>query len=397
MSKIKRILITILCLVGLGLSIELCVVYFNANFVENAAPSICAINDAVDCDSVAKTTYSQFWGIPLSLWGVFLYLFILFMTFVDKLKNLSLLGFLKVFKNQTSYIFCVSLLAFCLSMILGTISIVKINSICVFCFLTYLVDLLIALTSKNWGKGIFYELKNSINDFIEAIKVKAYALAFLSVVLVFICCIDYFILSNVLTPQVKQVQEMKQYFKNYEKLADKNILGPEDADVVIKEYIDFNCGGCFLVNLYIHRIIDEFENVKVIQYNLPLEKVCNPNMLYEGHKNSCLKASYALAAENQNKYWEMSDVLFSKSPNSEKEIIEQARLLDFDIKKLKTDANGEEVKNKISELIGNADAESIEGTPTLIIGVKHYVGVTNFEDFKKIIIENGGKQKQINE
>ncbi len=397
MSKIKRILITILCLVGLGLSIELCVVYFNANFVENAAPSICAINDAVDCDSVAKTTYSQFWGIPLSLWGVFLYLFILFMTFVDKLKNLPLLGFLKVFKNQTSYIFCVSLLAFCLSMILGTISIVKINSICVFCFLTYLVDLLIALTSKNWGKGIFYELKNSINDFIEAIRVKAYALAFLSVVLVFICCIDYFILSNVLTPQVKQVQEMKQYFKNYEKLADKNILGPEDADVVIKEYIDFNCGGCFLVNLYIHRIIDEFENVKVIQYNLPLEKVCNPNMLYDGHKNSCLKASYALAAENQNKYWEMSDILFSKSPNSEKEIIEQARLLDFDIKKLKTDANGEEVKNKISDLIGNADAESIEGTPTLIIGVKHYVGVTNFEDFKKIIIENGGKQKQINE
>lgn len=397
MSKIKRILITILCLVGLGLSIELCVVYFNANFVENAAPSICAINDAVDCDSVAKTTYSQFWGIPLSLWGVFLYLFILFMTFVDKLKNIPLLGFLKVFKNQTSYIFCVSLLAFCLSMILGIISIVKINSICIFCFLTYFVDLLIALTSKNWGNGIFYELKNSINDFIEAIKVKSYALAFLSIVLVFICCLDYFILSNVLTPQVKQVQEMRQYFKNYEKLADKNILGTENADVVIKEYIDFNCGGCFLVNLYIHRIIDEFENVKVIQYNLPLEKVCNPNMLYEGHKNSCLKASYALAAENQNKYWEMSDVLFSKSPNSEKEIVEQARLLDLDIKKLKIDANGEEIKNKISDLIGNADAEGVEGTPTLIIGVKHYVGVTNFEDFKKIIIENGGKQKQINE
>ena len=170
MTKGKRIGITILSLIGLALSIELCIVFYNANFVPDAAPSICAISETMDCDSVAKTSYSQFLGIPLALWGLCLYLFFLFMTYVDKLKNIKFLGFLNVFKNPTSYIFCVGILSFTISMVLAGISVLKINSICIFCFMTYIVDLLIALTAKNWGSGALFELKNSINDFVEAIK-----------------------------------------------------------------------------------------------------------------------------------------------------------------------------------------------------------------------------------
>ena len=105
MNKNKIIAITILSLIGLALSIELCIVFYNANFATNATPSICAINDAFDCDSVAKTQYSQFLGVPLSIWGVILYLFFLFMTYVDKIKKIKFLGFLNVFKNNLSLIY----------------------------------------------------------------------------------------------------------------------------------------------------------------------------------------------------------------------------------------------------------------------------------------------------
>ena len=172
MNKTKRILIILLCLLGLALSVELCLVYYNANFVESAKPSICAINDMFDCDSVARTQYSQFLGVPLSLWGIILYVFVLFLTFVDKLQKIKFLGILKVFKNQTSYIFCISLLSFCISMTLAGISIFKINSVCIFCLMTYCIDLIIALVAKDWGHGILWELKNSIIDFIDALKNK---------------------------------------------------------------------------------------------------------------------------------------------------------------------------------------------------------------------------------
>lgn len=261
MTKTKRILIVLLALIGLALSIELCVVYYNANFAVDAAPSICAINDMMDCDSVAKTSYSQFLGVPLSLWGVILYIFFLFMSFVDKIKNIRFLGFLEVFKNPASYIFCIALFSFIMSMILGGISVFKINSICIFCFMTYFIDLLIAIISKTKGISILKEVKISINDFIEAIKVKKYAISFVIVMSIFAGILLFTYQTNILSPQTAEQIEMKKYFKNYDSITDGNTMGPKEADVIIHEYIDYNCGGCFLANLYLHRIVMEFENV----------------------------------------------------------------------------------------------------------------------------------------
>lgn len=394
MTKNKRIWVSILCLIGLALSIELCVVYYNANFVQDAAPSICAISDKMDCDGVAKTAYSQFFGVPLSLWGVFLYLFILFMTFVDKIKKMPLLGFLQVFKNQQSYIFCLSSLAFVLSMCLACISIFKIDSICLFCLMTYVVDLAIALTTKDWNSGLLFELKNSINDFRDAIKVPRYAISFIAVVSLFVGALYVTTNSNILTPQL----ERQKLFKSMENSIKKaqysgNELGNPNADLVIHEYMDFNCGGCFIAHLYLHRIVDEFENIRVVQHNLPLEKVCNHNVQHDGHKNSCLKAQYALAAKKQNKYWQMADIIYIDSPDDEKQILEAARLADFDIKKLKEDAHSREIADEIKASVADADAKEIYGTPTLIIGMKTILGVKQYPEFKKMIIEMGGREK----
>ena len=170
-------------------------------------------------------------------------------------------------------------------------------------------------------------------------------------------------------------------------------MGNPNADIVVQEFIDFNCGGCFLANLYLHRIINEFENVKVEQYLLPLEKSCNHNMQHEGHKNSCIKAKYALAAAKQNKYWQMSDIIFGENPEDEKELIEKARFLDLDIKKLKEDAHSDEVKQEITDSIKFADSRNINGTPTIFIGVRRILGVNSYPEFKQIIIEQGGKEK----
>ncbi len=397
MSKAKKIIILILCLIGLGLSLELCNVYYHANFAQSAAPSICAINDAFDCDSVAKTSYSQFLGIPLALWGILLYLFVLFMLFVDKLQNLKFLGFLKVFKNPLSYIFCISLLSFCISMVLGCISIFKINSVCIFCFMTYFIDLLIALTAKDWKGGIFKELKDSIFDFYEAIKVRRYAFWFIMLVLLAASILTYTTISNILAPQEAKRQELLKTIGEVRKYVNGNELGKTDADLIIHEYMDFNCGGCFIANIYLQRIVKEFENVKVIQHNIPLDITCNHNMKFSGHKNSCLKAYYAHAAAKQNKYWEMSDLIFGENPQTEKEIIEKARLLDFDIKKLKEDANSEEIKQEVKDSIAEADTKKIEGTPTMFIGIKQIVGVDSYPDFKQIVIEQGGREKANNE
>ena len=88
MTKSNKISVFILAVLGLFLSLELCKIYYDANFNQYALGSFCSVNDLIDCDGVAKTTYSQFLGVPLCLWGVLLYLFILLLFFsfgIDKL------------------------------------------------------------------------------------------------------------------------------------------------------------------------------------------------------------------------------------------------------------------------------------------------------------------------
>ena len=207
----------------------------------------------------------------------------------------------------------------------------------------------------------------------------------------------YTSVTNILSPQMQRINTMKTYFKNFKNITFENEMGPKDASLIIHEYIDFNCSACFMANLYLHRIVDEFENVKVIQHNLPLEKACNKNMQHDGHNTSCLKASYALAAKKQGRYWEMADILFGPNIENEKDIIQEARLIDYDIKKLKEDAYSENIKKELEESIADADSKFIDGTPTLFIGMKKVVGIGTYNELKRIIIQEGGKEKQNNE
>ena len=86
-------------------------------------------------------------------------------------------------------------------------------------------------------------------------------------------------------------------------------------------------------------------------------------------------------------------LLFIDSPEDEKEIIEQARLLDFDIKKLKQDANSEEIAKEVQNSIADADSKEISGTPTMYIGLKKQIGIGTYPEFKQMVIEQGGKEK----
>ena len=65
-SLIKTIFISILVFLGLLATIALAHIYYEANFDMYALSSFCSINDFIDCDGVARTTESQFFGVPLA-------------------------------------------------------------------------------------------------------------------------------------------------------------------------------------------------------------------------------------------------------------------------------------------------------------------------------------------
>ena len=163
----KKWAIAVVGLVGVITTIYLAVVYYKANFMVNAHASFCSINDFIDCDSVAKTKDSQFFGIPLALWGMFLYTFIGLMMGAKKLAQTKLFKFMEVFKNPYAYIAALGVISFTISMVLLCISLFQIKKLCIMCVLTYILDLLIGiLAMQDYTRKGFTEIfKISFYDF----------------------------------------------------------------------------------------------------------------------------------------------------------------------------------------------------------------------------------------
>ncbi len=390
----KTTVISVLALIGLVTTIKLAMIYYNANFNPYALASFCSVNDFIDCDGIAKTTESQFFGIPLAYWGLLLYSFIFLMLFVDKLKNIKFLKFLEVFKNPFSYIAALGVISFAISMILLCLSLFEIKKLCILCAFTYILNLLIGIAAAQ-GIGFKQAFKQSFFDFTDALKIKPYAIAFGAVVLIAASFLTYTSVSYVFAPQVKRQKEFKEFTqaKTNKYAVSGNLLGAENPKVVLHAYTDYRCPMCFAYNIMIHKLAKEFKDVKVVHHNMPLDTECNRYLRNEFHKGSCTMAKYAVAAEHQGKFWDMNNLLFEKQPNNEKEILELAKSLNLDLEKLQDDANSLDTMHKIQADIDEAYSNHINGTPSTIINGKPHVGMKPYSEFKKWLKDEGATEK----
>ena len=393
---VKKIIILILTLVGFITTVKLAIIYYNSNFNPYALPSFCSVNEFIDCDGIAKTNESQFFGVPLAYWGLFLYSFITMLLFAPKLKNFKLLRFLEVFKNPLEYIASLGIISFAISVTLLCVSLFEIKKLCVLCAFTYILNLLIVLVALDYKNGgVIKAFKTSVVDMIDGLKIKKYLVAFIVVMLAAAGFLTYTSLSYVFTPQVKANNEYKEFVtaKHNKYAVSGNLLGDSDAKVVIYAYTDYRCNICRVYNIMIHKVVKELKNIRIVHRNLPLDTECNKYLVQPFHVGSCMMARYAAAAEKQNKFWDINSLFFEKQPNTEEEILEIAKSLNLDIEKLKKDANSEEVKQRILSDIDEATSRGIAGTPSTVIGSNVYVGIRQYDEFKRMFMEAGAEKR----
>ncbi len=393
----KKIFIVFIAMIGFLTTIKLAIIYYESNFDPYALPSFCSVSEFIDCDGVAQTTHSQFFGIPLAYWGMFLYMFIIFLVFVDKLKNIKLFKFLEVFKNPLAYISALGFISFALSMVLAGISIFELKKICVLCVLTYFLNLLIAVVATDFKAGILNSFKLSIRDFIDALKVKQYLISFVIIALAGSGVLAYTTLSYCFTPQVKTINE----FKKYEKMqtdnpfkVNGNILGDKNGKLIVYIYTDYRCPICRTYNVITHRAALELSGFKMVHKNLPLDMECNKHLGSPFHVGSCMLAKYSIAAENQGRLWDLNSEFFEKEPKTEDDVLDLAKSMGFNIIKLKADANSQKTSERLQQDIENAVGLKIDGTPTLVVNGKIYSGIKPYYELKDILIKAGAVERK---
>jgi len=388
----KNISIQLLAIVGLGLAIKLAFIYYAANFDRYALSSFCSINDFVDCDGAARSDYSQFLGIPLAYWGIFFYLVVLFLTFVDKLKNLKFLGFLDVFKAPKAYIATLGTISFVVSMVLASISLFVIKKLCILCLITYFIDLAIALIASSGNiKLLLSSFKTTCIDFITGIK--RFPKTFAILLITTISFLAFTGITQKFVPHIKYRNQIIKYHKMKKNpyRVKGNLLGNENAKVVITLYSDYVCPMCYMHNIMLHQAVKELKNIKIEHYNYPFDRECNQFVNNSMHPGACFMARGALAAKKQGNYWEMSSLLYENQPKTMKDMLKLAEQAGLDLEKFKEDINSTEVKEILLNDINRIHSLGVNATPATIIDGQVYIGVKPYYQLKENLKKHGAK------
>lgn len=144
-----------------------------------------------------------------------------------------------------------------------------------------------------------------------------------------------------------------------------NFKGSADSPVVIEEFADFQCPTCGVVHPKIKEITSKYgDKIKVIFRNYPL---------VQAHPNAYAAAVAAEAAGQQNKFWEMQDLIFVNQGNwsnmgdPRPEFEKYAQQIGLNIEKFKDDSLAMNVKSRVDADLNRGRELNITSTPSVLI------------------------------
>src|SRR5919205_2489985 len=131
--------------------------------------------------------------------------------------------------------------------------------------------------------------------------------------------------------------------------------GPIDAPITLVEYGDYECPHCGHAYPIVKQVQQEFgDDLRFVFRNFPLANA---------HPHAELAAEAAEAAGAQGKFWEMHDWLFENQEDlSAANIVEGARELGLDAKRLAKDIESRKYQEKVRRDFSGGVRSGVNGT-----------------------------------
>src|SRR6185369_789247 len=155
--------------------------------------------------------------------------------------------------------------------------------------------------------------------------------------------------------------------------------GPANAKVTIVAFSDFQCPFCSRVVPTLDKIAKEYPTqVRFYFRHNPLPF----------HADAPLASQAAIAAEQQGKFWEMHDKMFTNQQNIKRPDLEKyAQELGLDMNKFKAALDSGSGKGRIDGDMAIGRQIGVQGTPNFFINGRQLTGAQPYDAFKKLIDE----------
>jgi Na+/H+ antiporter NhaA len=144
-----------------------------------------------------------------------------------------------------------------------------------------------------------------------------------------------------------------------------HIRGPRESPVTIVEYGDFECPYCGQAEPIVREFLADHGDVRYVWRHLPLHDV---------HPQAQLAAEASEAAANQDRFWEMHDLLLTRQDHLKlPDLISYAAELGLDVKRFKDELSRHTNASRVADDLDSASLSAVSGTPTFFInGIRHY-------------------------
>jgi protein-disulfide isomerase len=150
--------------------------------------------------------------------------------------------------------------------------------------------------------------------------------------------------------------------------------------ITMVEFGDYQCPACSSTHTSIKQLIKDYEG-KITFYfrNFPLTNL---------HKNAQASSQAAEAAGAQGKFWEMHDKLYeaqdewSNLSDPTDKFVSYATGFGLDIEKFKKALADKQFQTIIDQDSADADALSVQGTPTFFFNGTQYTGKATYADLR---------------
>jgi uncharacterized membrane protein/protein-disulfide isomerase len=359
-----QIALLLVSLIGLGVAMELTHIHYESH-TNPDFKSICAINEALNCETVARSPWSVFAELPISVWGMFAYLLFIVLGVYQLVKKISLSGFYVVALSG----------AVIASAILAYISTFEIKSLCLFCTTLYVVNttlfilgivlLRIHRTSPVQAvRSDFRQVISNISFFLPLAIVLGAGIA-----AVYLLLPPYWRTSSFdsLPPLDSGITEDGHHW-----------IGAKSPVITITEFSDYECPFCRRAHYNIRMMVARYKDrIRLIHWHMPMDNKCNEYLSAAFHERACEFARAVECAGDQDKFWQMNDQIFGAQETRKAADVNLPEIVDtlkINPDKFEDCMQSADPAKRIGNDIDEGTRRKLPGTPTYFIGAQPYPG-----------------------
>jgi protein-disulfide isomerase len=155
---------------------------------------------------------------------------------------------------------------------------------------------------------------------------------------------------------------------------DDPLLGPSDAPITVIEFADFQCAACQRADQILKQVIEKYpDKIRLIYRDFPLS-------------GSSLAAQAAQCAHDQDKFWEMHDLLFANQHAlAADNLKDYAARLGLDVQQFNACLESARYAEEIRKDIADGQRYGVVSVPTFFVNGRQFRGALPMIEWQQIV------------